>query len=311
MDIKAVNVSKTIGNEVVLRNVSFNVNRGDVFALVGPNGAGKTTIIRIILNLYNCTSGEVFVDGISVNDRKYDRVRNRIGFVLDNIGLFKDLNAWENIEFFDRIYNPDASWHDRNSRITKLLKTVDLYSKKNDAIAFFSRGMKQRLALARALINDPELLILDEPSRGLDVEGRLMLKDFVSDMKKKDCTVFVNSHDLTGLQVMCTKLAFIDHGVILDSGSYAELRERFGGNTYSVKIKKPGKWMDDLKTCSFVIGHSVNETEVVVSLKKDYSDFPEWLRQNDASISELTKIDGDLEDIYKKVIAGGRNEEGA
>lgn len=95
MDIKAVNVSKTIGNEVVLRNVSFNVNRGDVFALVGPNGAGKTTIIRIILNLYNCTSGEVFVDGISVNDRKYDRVRNRIGFVLDNIGLFKDLNAWE------------------------------------------------------------------------------------------------------------------------------------------------------------------------------------------------------------------------
>jgi len=142
MEINVISVSKTIGQETILDNVSFKVNRGDIFALVGPNGAGKTTLIRLILNLYNPDSGKITVNNVDVRSKEYDKVRQKIGFLLDNIGLFRDLTAWENLEFFHRIYFPNASKSIRNEKISMLLKEFDLYSKKDSNISFFSRGMR-------------------------------------------------------------------------------------------------------------------------------------------------------------------------
>lgn len=302
MEIIIQNVSKSIDGEDILQDVSLEIGRGETFALIGPNGAGKTTLVRIILGLYKATRGEVFVDGVNVKDKDYERVKQKIGFLLDNIGLFKDLTAWENMEFFDRIYFPSDSFQKRNERITRLLKMVDLYPKRDNNITFFSRGMKQRLALARAMINDPLLLILDEPSRGLDLEGQLMLREYITEIKSNGSTIFINSHDLKEIQKISTKIAIIQNGRILDNGSYEYLKDRFCENTYSISAKTLDTWVASLKKCDFVNWMTQDSDAVVVNLKKDCNILPDWLNKNGVKITELKKVNNDLENIYSKII---------
>ncbi|CRZ33501.1 ABC-2 type transport system ATP-binding protein [Herbinix hemicellulosilytica] len=302
MEVNIINVCKTIGKETILSNVSFKVNQGDIFALVGPNGAGKTTLIRLILNLYNPDSGKITVNNVDVRSKEYDKVRQKIGFLLDNIGLFRDLTAWENLEFFHRIYFPNASKSIRNEKISMLLREFDLYSKKDSNISFFSRGMRQRLALARALVNDPELLILDEPSRGLDLEGQILLRDFILKNAKQGKTVFINSHDLLSLQKLCTKIAFINKGKIYDIGTYEELSKRYSKNIYSIKAKNKDKWLNELKRSTFVKWVHTEFDTVTVCVDNNYNNLPEWLHSRNVQIIELKKVSGDLEDIYQRII---------
>ncbi|HEY5587740.1 MAG TPA: ABC transporter ATP-binding protein, partial [Candidatus Paceibacterota bacterium] len=235
MELIIKNVCKKIGDNNILTNVNLNIKKGDTFALVGPNGAGKTTLIRIILGLYEMTKGEVYVDGVSITSKEYNQKKNEISFVLDNLGLFRDLNAWENIEFFDRIYNPKSTKNDRKARIEKILKEIDLFNKSKDNISFFSRGMKQRLAIGRTLVNTPKLFILDEPSKGLDVEGQVFLVDYIKRLKKTGCTIFINSHDLSYIEKVCDCVAFIKNGEIIAFDKYENLSKKLSLNMYSLK----------------------------------------------------------------------------
>lgn len=302
MEINIANVCKAIGSEQILDNVSIKVDQGDIFALVGPNGAGKTTLIRLILNLYNIDSGEITVNNVDVRSKSYDKIRQKIGFLLDNIGLFRDLTAWENIEFFHRIYFPNSLKEERNEKINRLLKEFDLYTKKDSNIVFFSRGMKQRLALARALVNDPDLLILDEPARGLDLEGQILLRDFIYKNAKKGKTVFINSHDLLSLQKICTKIAFINKGKIYDIGTYEELSKRYSDNVFSIKSRKFTPWLDELKSSTFVKWIHTEFDTVTVCVDNKYSQLPEWLHSRNVQIIEFKKVNSDLEDIYRRII---------
>jgi|GEM_PF-1090784 len=310
MEINISNVSKSIGSQQILNNVSIKVNRGDIFALVGPNGAGKTTLIRLILNLYNIDSGSITVDNVDVRTKAYDRVRQKIGFLLDNIGLFRDLTAWENLEFFHRIYFPDASKRDRADKISRLLKDFDLYDKKNSNISFFSRGMRQRLALARALVNDPELLILDEPARGLDLEGQVLLRNFIWENASMGKTVFINSHDLLSLQKICTKIAFINKGKIYDTGTYEELSKKYSQNIYAIKARSYEPWLNELKSSSFVKWIHTDLDTVKICVDNNYNDLPDWLHSRNVQLLELTKISSDLEEIYKCIISYEKEAKG-
>lgn len=227
MNVKFENVSKKINNDMILKHVSFTISAGDIFVLIGPNGAGKTTLMRILLGLYEATEGNVSVNDISTNTKEYNAIKSKFGFLLDNLGLFKELNAWDNVELFDRIYFPDSKYENRKVRISSLLKKVELYQKRNENIKFFSRGMRQRLAIARAMINEPELIILDEPDRGLDVEGRLMLRELIQDSSKNGATVFICSHELNEVQKVCTKIGFLNKGELLCCGTTEEVSKRY------------------------------------------------------------------------------------
>jgi ABC-2 type transport system ATP-binding protein len=218
--ISISHLSKKIGKTQILDDISLTVQSGEIFSYLGPNGAGKTTTLRILLNILKPTSGTVTVLGTDVTSPEYRHTRKKIGFVLENTGLYEYLSAADNLEFYDRLYNsPDG----RQKRITRLLEQVDLSAVKDKPVSTFSFGMKQRLALARALINDPSLLFLDEPMKGLDVEGRVMIRKILLDLKKNGATIFLNSHDLDEMQRISSRVAVINKGKLLLCDSYENL----------------------------------------------------------------------------------------
>lgn len=227
MEIIARNVSKRIGTKNILRNINLHIKSGSVYGLIGPNGAGKTTFAQLIMNIYIPTSGEITINGISTQDKEFQKMKFYISCVMDHLGLYKNLTASENIEFFHRIYFPNASKVERKHDIEKFLSFFDLQDKANDKITFFSKGERQRLALARACINNPRLIILDEPTTGLDVQGILLVRSYLQQLKKQGITVLINSHNLSELEKVCDCYGFINKGELLEQGSFKTLKEKY------------------------------------------------------------------------------------
>lgn len=233
MEIVCEGVVKEIQNRKIVNNISLKVEKGTAFGLVGPNGAGKTTLVRLMLGLYNLSEGKIYINKVDTRSKEFGKIKPQIGVLLDSLGLYKDLTAWENIEFYDRIYFPRSTKQERIKRIQNSLELVDLIDKSNDKITFFSRGMRQRLALARTFNSKPKLLILDEPSRGLDLDGQFAVRNFIHILKNEGTTVFINSHNLGELQKTCDKFGFIKKGSIVDTGTFDELMNKYSGKENS------------------------------------------------------------------------------
>jgi ABC-2 type transport system ATP-binding protein len=215
-------IRKTLGGREILKGISFAVEAGDVFGYLGSNGAGKTTTIRILLDLIRATSGDVRVMGKSAASTD---VRRRIGFLLDADGLYNAMSAAENLEFYARIYRLKNA----SARIAALLEDVGLAERAGDRVGTFSRGMRQRLGLARALVHEPDILILDEPMSGIDPSGRVELRQILLDVVRRGGkTVFLSSHDLDEVQRICNRIALIDEGRIRLQGELASLMRGMG-----------------------------------------------------------------------------------
>ena len=200
--IEVKNLVKEFNGRKVLDGISFEVEEGEVFGYLGPNGAGKTTTLRIILGLLNPTSGEAIVMGRNLAED--DEARKKVGVVLENDGLYENLSAFDNLEYYAQLY--DVS--NRKEKIEDLLRFVGLYGR-NEKVGFFSKGMIRKLAIARAIINDPEVLFLDEPSSGLDPDAQRMVRNLILELSKEGKTVFLNSHDLDEVQRICDRIAIL------------------------------------------------------------------------------------------------------
>ena len=208
--VELKNVVKRFGRHKVLDNVSLNVKKGEYLALIGPNGAGKTTVVKIIAGMLKPSSGEVYVFGKKPWQDYI--IKKRIGIVTHDILLYEDLTAYENLMFYCKLY--DVIDEDR---INELLKMFGLYDRRHDLVKNFSRGMKQRLSIARAFLHDPELLVLDEPMAGLDREGKEIVKEYILDM---DATVIITSHDVEEVKDICERIVIMHNGKIV--GDYEE-----------------------------------------------------------------------------------------
>jgi ABC-type multidrug transport system ATPase subunit len=215
MHVRISDLSKKFKDFKVLDNINLSVSNGEIFGILGPNGAGKSTLVKIILGIYEAPRDCVFVDGVDVCDANYVKIKEQTGFLLDNISLIKSMNAHQNVEFFDRIYFRDSTPQQRQERIDKILKLFRLDAHAKKKILFFSRGMKQRVALARALIHNPKLLILDEPNRGLDREGKVILNKILTELSSKGTTILITSHELEDLSLLVQKAVYIDNGRII------------------------------------------------------------------------------------------------
>lgn len=216
MNLSIKNLSKESDNVSILNRIDLEVKSGEAVALVGANGAGKTSLLNCILGIYSRYSGEILINGIDVRSSECDALREKIAFVLDTTGLFAPLTAWENMEFYDRMYNPKSSGNERRARIERIFEEISLKGKENMVITKFSKGMKQRLAIGRTLVIKPELILLDEPYLGLDVEGKNFLTEQLLKLKKEGCTILLSSHDLTEIGKVCDKAVFIKQGGIRD-----------------------------------------------------------------------------------------------
>ncbi len=206
--IEIDSVKKILNKREVLKGISFTVEKGDIFGYLGPNGAGKTTTIRIILGLLKADTGRVIVLGQDINSREN---RRKIGFALFPDGLYDNMTGEENLLFYARIYRvPEPE-----KRISASLQAVGLKERAADKTGTYSKGMRQRLALARALVHEPEVLVLDEPTAGVDPSGQIEIRQILLEIASKaGKTIFLSSHNLDEVQRICNRIALIDRGEI-------------------------------------------------------------------------------------------------
>jgi ABC-2 type transport system ATP-binding protein len=221
--VRATGLVKRYGRTVALGGLDLDVGEGEIFGLVGPNGAGKTTTQRILATLLVPDEGDAEVAGASVRRNPND-VRRVLGFMPDSFGVYDDMKVWEYLDFFARCYGIPA---DRRRRmIGDLLDLVDLGSKRDTYVQGLSRGMQQRLCLAHTLVNDPQVLLLDEPASGLDPRARVELRELLRELRALGKTIIVSSHILPELEELCTSIAIIDRGQVLVHGRVADIEKR-------------------------------------------------------------------------------------
>ena len=222
-------VFKRIGERSILKDVTLAVKQGDIFGYLGPNGAGKTTTIRILLGLLRPTSGSARILG---EDVSRDEARRKVGFVLESDGLYDNKTAEENLEYYARIYG--VSEH--AGKIRRVLDLVGLQDRAKDTIGTYSKGMRQRLALARAMVHDPALLILDEPTVGVDPSGQIEVREVILNMAHREGkTILLSSHNLDEVQRICNRIALISRGEIRLCGELEQLRRDRSSNEVQVE----------------------------------------------------------------------------
>jgi len=222
--IKVENLTKKFGDFTAVDNVSFFVNKGEIFAFLGPNGAGKTTTIRMLTTLLKPTSGQVLINGSDPVREKND-VRRSFGIVFQDPSLDDELTAQENMEFHGVLYNVPKDI--RRKRIEELLKFVELWDRKSDLVKNFSGGMKRRLEVARGLVHHPKILFLDEPTLGLDPQTRSHIWSYIKNLNKEEgMTVFFTTHYIEEADKVTQKIAIIDHGKIIVQGTPEELKQQ-------------------------------------------------------------------------------------
>jgi ABC-2 type transport system ATP-binding protein len=213
--VETRDLTRRYGSMIALNQLNLEIPQGAIFGFIGPNGAGKTTTMRILTTLLPPSGGEAWVAGRSVLKDPIG-VRKVVGFMPDFFGVYDNMKVWEYLDFFGRSYGVSASR--RAAMIGELLSLVDLGHKRDEFVMTLSRGMKQRLSLARTMIHDPALLILDEPASGLDPRARIELRELLKELRALGKTVMISSHILTELAEMCTHIAIIERGNLLAAG---------------------------------------------------------------------------------------------
>ena len=225
--LKIDSLTKNYGSFPALKGLSLEIPDGALHGFVGPNGAGKTTTMRILATLMKPTSGTAFVDGTDVV-KDGQKARKLVGYMPDFFGVYDSLKCWEYLDFYARCYRIGAE--ERKKMTRRLLELVQLEEKEDEYVDALSRGMKQRLCLARSLIHDPKLLILDEPASGMDPRARAEMKGILRTLREMGKTVLISSHILPELAEMCDSLTILDHGELVFSGSVEALNDKMNGN---------------------------------------------------------------------------------
>lgn len=219
-------------------HLSLTVKQGEIFGLLGPNGSGKTTTINVISGLSVPTSGEIRVLGYDVR-RNARQVRQILGSVPQETALYEELSAWSNMDFHADLFGIPRK--EKKERITKLLELVQLLERKDSRVSTFSGGMKRRLALARALLHDPQLIYLDEPTLGVDVQARRVIWDYILALRDQGKTVLITTNYLEEAQALCERLAIIDHGKLIAVDTPEHLKQTYGGSVIEVETVPPVK----------------------------------------------------------------------
>ncbi len=281
------------------------MDEGEVFGFLGPNGAGKTTTVRMLSCLVANSSGSATVGSYEIaNKADQPKIRRIIGLLTENVGLYEELSAYDNLDFYGRYYK--LGEQRRRERIEYLLKMLELWEKKDVAAGTFSKGMKQKLAIARALIHDPEVLFLDEPTASLDPEASKVVRDFILELKKEKRTIFLNTHLLDEAERICDRVAILKTKLIT-VGSPQELRNSLSGRMVKIQLQHVDEGIvSSVKKMGYQVGE-VTATSMVVSLKEPEKENPAILRsvQNaGGNVVFVTEVGSSLEDVYLKLVKG-------
>jgi ABC-2 type transport system ATP-binding protein len=300
--VEVYNLTKEFGSIVAVDKVSFEVMEGEIFGFLGPNGAGKTTLIRMLTTLIKPSSGEARVAYCDVA-KKPEAVRREIGVVPQAMTSDLDLTGFENMDIYGRFYGIPS--RERKERINDLLEKVGLGSRANDLVATYSGGMRRRLEIARVLVHRPKILFLDEPSIGLDPQSRLVVWDFLRELRQGDSvTIFLSTHYMEEAEALCNRVAIIDSGKIIAIGSPEELKAQIPGNDIvSLTVEDLSESLvNRIKNLSFV--HKVNTEEdgtIRAYVDNGAQDFPllvDEARSLGGKVVSATVHEQSLEDVF-------------
>ncbi|HZW85717.1 MAG TPA: ABC transporter ATP-binding protein [Nitrososphaerales archaeon] len=303
--IDTENLTKKFGDNTAVDSVTLHVDEGEVFGFLGPNGAGKTTTVRMLACLVAKSSGSATIGDYEIG-KKADqpKIREIIGLLTENVGLYEELSAYDNLDFYGRFYK--LGEQKRKERIEYLLKLLELWDKKDSAAGTFSKGMKQKLAIARALIHDPKVLFLDEPTANLDPEASKIVRDFVLELKKEKRTIFLNTHLLDEAERICDRVAILKTRLIT-TGSPQELRNSLTGRKVKFQLQQVD---ESVSSAIRKMGYHVEDVtgnSITVNLKDPEKENPLILRTVQSaggSVIFVTEVGSSLEDVYLKLVKG-------
>lgn len=304
--VQTIGLTRTYGQLVALNSLDLQVCKGDLFGFIGSNGAGKTTTLRILATFLTPTAGQAIVLGHDVV-READAVRHVIGYMPDFFGVYKDMEVTEYLDFFGACYKiPTAQ---REKTVNDVLELVGLTEKKGTLIGALSRGMQQRLGLARVLIHDPQVLLLDEPASGLDPRARIEMMAILQELQRMGKTIIISSHILSELQTLCNRVAIIEKGKLIYSGPVQGVRDQMAtGRVVWVRVKSDqDKAIELLKARSEVTEAVASDGQIKVTLADhdtDHSIVAEALVHGGARVLEVREDELGLEEVFLRVTRG-------
>jgi ABC-2 type transport system ATP-binding protein len=306
MTLHLKNVKKVFGKLNAVDNLSFNLKGGDILGFVGPNGAGKTTTLRIISTLDEPTSGDVLIDGQSILESP-ELARKMIGFVPDSLPVHQDMSVHEYLDFFARAYA--IPYANREDMIDDLEEFTGLLEYRDRLLGALSKGMKQRVSIARALIHDPKFLLMDEPAAGLDPRARIQLRELLKELSKQGKGILISSHILSELSEICNSAVFIERGKLLKFGSMDEITTH-QTSTRKLIIRPIGDSVDLIK---FLLLHPGIENALMngKNIEVDYSgsdleatDLLSLLIKKDFKLVEFKFKQQNLESVFMDITKG-------
>ncbi len=292
--LECQNLCKSFGKKQILKNVSFEIDEGDILAFIGPNGSGKTTTIKLILGLQSIDEGKVIINGYDIK-KDFVKAISNVGAIVENPDTYMYLTGWQNLKLIANMYKGIT-----NEKIMEIVKLVDLEKRINDKVSKYSLGMRQRLGIARALINNPNILILDEPTNGLDPEGIKDLRILLKKLAKEGLGILISSHNLAELESFCNKVLIIDEGTIIETSEVKEFKNN--GNKYVFSVS-------DTKDLSIEGMYEVVKDKFSYNGdKEDIASIIKTLVKKNIDIYEVHMQELTLEEAFLKKTGGKKND---
>jgi len=303
MMIEAKNLTRKFGSLTAVDNLTLSVDEGEVFGLLGPNGAGKTTTVRMLCCLISKTSGSARIGGYEVGDEENAlKIRKIIGLVPDNVGLYESLTAYENLDYYGTLYRRTDSQRKESNEY--FLKLLGLWEKRNVLVGTFSKGMKQKLAIARSMIHDPKIVFMDEPTANLDPEASKSVREFLLELKKEKKTIFLNTHNLDEAQRICDRIGILNTK-LMAVGSPEELEQSVHGRKTVIQLRQVSEMiLDSLRKLKVknLVRENNNLTFDVMDPAEENPDIVNAIVAAGGRIETVTVISSSLEDAYLKLV---------
>ncbi len=293
--LRCENLNKKFGKKPILKNVSFSIQEGDILGFIGPNGAGKTTTIKLILGLQNITEGKVYINGYDI-EKQFTKAIEKVGAIVENPDLYMYLSGYENLKLLTNLYQGIDT-----KRIDEVVKMVKLENRIRDKVSKYSLGMRQRLGIAQAILHRPNLLILDEPTNGLDPEGIKEMRELLVDLAQKEkMAILISSHNLAELDNLCNKVCIIKNGEIIETSDISGIKKE-EGKQYKIFEVDDGKRAKELLPKAL----SLKENKFKIDIpKEEVPEIIEELVKNKIKIYEVKEEEKSLEQAFFEKTGG-------
>lgn len=293
--LKCVDLHKSIRKKEIIKGISFDIKAGEILGFIGPNGAGKTTTIKLILGLQNFSKGNIEINGYDVK-KNFEKAIENVGTIVENPDLYMFMSGYGNLKLAANLYKGIDK-----TRIDEVVKLVGLENRIKDKVSKYSLGMRQRLGIAQAILHRPNLLILDEPTNGLDPEGIKQIRDLIVKLaKEEDMAIMISSHNLSEIENVCNKICIIQNGKIVEQSNISDIKKEASKGEYIIEVDSLEKLKDLLK----IEVKEENKKAIITATREEIPEIIKKLVENNIKIYSVTENILSLEEAFLKKTGG-------